>query len=254
MILALDIGNSNIKVGMFHDDVLQHRGLINTDKGGAGEKYEIEFKRVLAAYNVDYSQVTGVVISSVVPEVTNAVKDSLSFLGRKVILMNDINTKINLKITPEERKTRGTDILADIIAGVRKYKENFITIDFGTAIVVSAIGKDAEILGVSILPSAPIIINALSASCSQLIGFELKQGDRAIGKTTIDALNGGIFWLIVGGINEIVGKIKKEYGIAKVCFTGGMSRIFMEYANFDGDFEENLTLNGIYQFFKLNTE
>lgn len=255
MILIFDIGNSNIKVGAFNkNDVLLYKWVINTNKSSTKEYYKTEIKKVLEDNNVKTKDIEGIAICSVVPEITNVVKDALGFLDRKILMVKDPDTKINLKLTAEEKKTRGGDILADITAGIYKYKENFITVDFGTAIVISAIGKDAEILGVSILPSAPIIINALSTSCSQLVGFELKPTEKIIGKTTIEALSGGIFWLMAEGINGMINKLKNEYGIGKVCFTGGMSKIFRDRMSFESDFEENLTLNGIYQIFKINKE
>jgi type III pantothenate kinase len=249
MILVLDIGNSNIKIGEYQDDILKQKLIINTNKFGTVEYYEKEIKNNVIVDNVD-----GIAISSVVPEITNIIKEALNFLKCKTVVVNDLNTKINLKITQEERKTRGTDIIADITAGAHKYKENFIIADFGTAIVISVIGKNTEILGSSILPSVPIIINALAISCSQLNNFELECNDKIIGKTTIDALNGGIFWLMADGVSGIINRLKNKYNVEKVCFTGGMSRMFREYMNFESDFEENLTLNGIYQIFKLNME
>jgi type III pantothenate kinase len=254
MTLIVDIGNSNIKIGVFYNDVVEKKWVISTNKSGDSEYYETEIRLGMENHGIKQGDISGAAISSVAPEITNAVKEALGFLGCKIILLNDQNTKIELKLTPEERKFRGTDIIADITAGLHKYGENFITIDFGTAIVISGVGKNGELLGVSILPSVPIIIDALISSCSQLAGFELKQRNEILGKTTVDALNGGVFWFVTEGIGGMVNKLKKEHGIKNVCFTGGLSKMFREYMNFESDFEENLTLDGIYQFFKLNAE
>lgn len=256
MLLAVDLGNSTICLSTFSGNEIKNSWKIITIKDKDTEYYSSVIQELMRLDNFDTNKITDVIMCSVVPELTEAIKEALSFLNQKIIIVGEDGVKTNIKISKDIKDKVGTDIIADIAAGKKLYKENFIVIDMGTAVTVNVVLKGGEYVGSAFLAGSQLSVKTLSEACSQLPLVEVKKPNTFIGSTTEDAIKTGTYYGYLGAIKEIVNNIKEIHNNVdfKVILTGGKCHVFLYDLQFVDVVVPELTLQGLYEIWKLNKE
>ncbi|HSQ97254.1 MAG TPA: type III pantothenate kinase [Rickettsiales bacterium] len=255
MILTVDVGNSNIVLAVFSGEKVFKKWRIVTDKTTSKEEYETVLVQLMRFNDCNKNIIDGIVYGSVVPEVDDNLLNALKFLNKKIINVGDKNTKLNLKVRKEIKdELIGQDIVVNIIAGKKKFKENFIIIDMGTATTFDVALTDGEYAGSVIAPGAKLGSNALHTFCSQLPEVEIKKPEKVLGTNTEVLMQSGLYYGYIGLIKEIVEQIKREYKNInfKIYITGGLSVVFIHDLKFVDGFCPNLTSEGLNEVWYIN--
>jgi type III pantothenate kinase len=248
MKLIIDIGNSNIVIGIYEDNTWQQMWRIPTDKNADIHHYSLKLNNLLFEADIDFDKILQKVMSSVVPELTEMFFELLDKLNNapNILLNRTVFDKLNIQITnPQEI---GTDLVANVLASHNLYQENMIIIDFGTALTFTVVDKNGLIKGINIVPGIKTAIKSLGDNTSQLDAVPLKLPKKILGQNTIEAIQNGILLGYVGLISYMIETIKNEYGNDyKVLITGGLSSILKDKLPVIDYVNKDLTLYGIMQ-------
>lgn len=253
MILAVDIGNSNIVIGCFEADNIRLLERMSTNRNSTALEYAVLIKTVLELNGLDKATFEGGIISSVVPAVTNMVKAAIEKLTGKPPLVVGPGLKTGLKILLDNPAQLGSDRVADAVAAVSEYPCPLITIDMGTATTISVIDKNQNFIGGVIMPGLRISAESLSSRTSQLPQISLDPPKKAIGRNTIDCMRSGIVLGCAATIDGIIGKIEQELGYpCTVVSTGGHAGIVIPYCKREIIIDEKLLLKGLMILYRKN--
>lgn len=246
MLCCIDVGNTNIVIGISVNRNWIAKWRIQTVKEKMPDEYAVLFKTLLAEKNISISDINKVIISTVVPQL----KPTFNELFKRYRGVNPIflgpGIKSGIKIRTDNPKEVGADLVADAVAAYNRYQSGCIVVDFGTATTFSAISSEAELLGVAIAPGLEVSANALSLKAAQLPMIDLIAPKNCIGTNTIDSLRSGIIYGYVGLVEGLVRRIKEVVGSeASVIATGGLSRIIVPLTNCIDEVDMELTLEGL---------
>ena len=254
MLLAIDVGNTNISFGIYDKEKYIVTYRINTHPVRTADEYAALLAVLLGNKNLSLDDIDGVILCSVVP----VTYEALIRLSRKhfkcdpLVLNANLDLGIDIKYNP--KTAVGADRLANAIAAHELYKENVIVVDFGTATSFDVIDKKGDYLGGAIVPGIQISLDALFAKASKLTEIELVSPKVAIGTDTEEALLSGVIYGFAGQIDAIVKKISEELDSKpKVIATGGQSYIVTENCKYIDETINTLTLDGlniVYNRFK----
>lgn len=246
MLLAIDAGNTNIVFGIYKDGEWIHEWRFNTLPVKNKMEYEMFLRLNFLEANLKLEEVSGIVISSVVPQLNDILSDFTSplinkeplFLGPKIYGQLPVRTKRPYQI--------GTDLVANAVAGYQLYQDDIIIVDFGTALTFTVVGKDGLIQGVSIAPGLKTAIKALVGNTAQLPEVPLELPDSILGTDTIHAIQSGVLWGYVSMVEGMLEKIHAELGKkTKVVATGGLSSVLHPLHNRFDEVNRHLTLDGL---------
>lgn len=246
MLLALDIGNTNIALGVFEGKSLIEHWKIRSEQGKTSNEYEIILLNLLSLAHLDAKSIGSVIISSVVPPLTPVFQSlSQDFLNVTPLVVGP-GLKTGMPILYENPQEVGADRVVASVAAFDKYGGPAIIVDFGTATTFDAISKDGEYLGGSIAPGIQIAAEALYLKTAKLPRIEIKKPKNAIGRTTVTSMQSGLYFGYIGLVSKIIEEIKKELGEeATVISTGGFgARITPEVDSID-TYEPDLILEGL---------
>lgn len=245
MLLAIDIGNSNIAFGIYDRDWLHHWRL-NTVANKTADEYEVMFRMLIGNSQISLESIQQVILSSVVPPLTSTLKRMVTsvFQVDPLLVRPQLNTGISILIdNPQEI---GSDLLANAVAGYTLYRGNCIIVDFGTALSITVVNAQGELLGGSIAPGMESAMKALSANTAQLPFVQLTPPPHVIGKNTVHAIQSGIVLGYVGMVEFLIESIKKELkGDTKVIATGGLSEVIAPLTDKFTTIKPWLTLDGL---------
>ncbi|MEP2773685.1 MAG: type III pantothenate kinase [Fulvivirga sp.] len=242
MILAVDIGNTNIVLGIKNKD--WYTGRIQTELGKSTSYYEQKIDTWLST--IGKEKVDQVAVSSVVPALTPVVLETLKLATGKQAKLISQKVYDHLPITVENKNEIGTDLVCNSLAAFNLFKSDCVVIDFGTALTFTVI-LDAKIVGVNIAPGLKTALNALTSKAAQLDEIPLELPHSIIGKNTTTALQSGILWGYVGLVERMIERIEKEVGKSlKVVATGGLSHVLDPLKSKFEVVDEHLTLEGIH--------
>jgi type III pantothenate kinase len=246
VLLAIDVGNSNIVSGVFYgiDVIAELR--IYTDIKKTGDEYAIIISSFLNQKGIDIKQITGVIISSVVPSVLTQLKEmSIKwFREESVIVSSDLN--LNIKILYDNPQELGADRIANAVSGYSEYGGPIIIADFGTATTFDVISEDGVFLGGAIAPGIGISIEALAGRTALLPKIDLNMPSTAIGKNTLSCMQSGCYFGFLGQIEEIIRRIKSELPKEpKIVATGGLANIIAKESKLIDQIDQDLTLKGL---------
>jgi len=249
MLLAIDIGNTNIVLGVFKDDTLQFKRNISTDIRKTEDEYYVILKNFVKTEDIHKC-----IISSVVPNLNNSFTRLLNKYFNIEPIFVTCDLKLNIKFKYPNPQEIGADRIVNAVAGVEIYKPPLIIIDFGTATTFCFVDKEKNYYGGLILPGIPLQLKSLHTSTAKLPLVEIKNPEELIGKSTIKAIQSGIYYQTVGSINYIIHLLKKEYDEnSKVLITGGLGALFVDKINnSDVILDKNLTLKGLNIIYNLN--
>lgn len=253
MLLTVDVGNTNTVLGVYDRDDLKFISRFSTSKNATGDEFAVTIKAMLYLHGISEKSITGSIISSVVPQITDCLASALTFLfGTSPIIVGPgIKTGLNIKI--DNPAQLGADLLVDSVAASVKYPKPCIVIDMGTATTLTVVNEKNEFLGGAIMPGLGISLDALSSRTSQLPGIALAKPHRTIGRNTIECMQSG---LVLGCASMLDGMIERfENELGQKCFvvaTGGLAPVITSLATHDITFDDNLLLDGLKILYENN--
>ncbi len=254
MILAVDIGNSNIVIGGIEEMEILFEARLRTDSTKTSDEYCIDLKMILEVYGVQSSQVEGAIISSVVPQVMNSMKTALKKLTGHTALVVGPGLKTGLNIKIENPAQTGADLVVGSVAALREHKAPIIVIDMGTATTVTVIDETGAFIGGSICPGVKISLDALTERTALLPGLQLDQPKRAIGKNTIDCMRSGIMLGNACMLDGLIARFEEEIGSkATVVATGGIAKFIIPMCRTPIIYDKDLLLKGLAILYRDNT-
>lgn len=253
MILAIDMGNTNIVIGGIDSTKTYFVERITTNHVKTGLEYAINIKNILEIHNVDKSQVEGAIMSSVVPPLnaalSSAVKKIFGFHPKLV----GSGMKTGLNILMDNPKTVGSDMIVDAVAAIREHPCPIIIIDMGTATTLSVVDKNGCYIGGVILPGLRLSLDTLSSKTAQLPSISLDIPSKVIGKNTIDCMRSGIMYGNASMIDGIIDRMEEELGqSATLVATGGLSRFVTPLCRHSIIYDEALLLKGLLILYEKN--
>ncbi len=254
MLLAVDVGNTNIVLGLFEGEELLTNWRISTDKSKTADELGMLITQLFSYNKLDVKLVSDVIISSVVPSIMY----SLQHMSRKyfeseaIVIGPGIKTGMNVKY--DNPKQVGADRIVNAVAGFKKYGGPIIIVDFGTATTFCAINERKEYLGGTIAPGIKISSDALYQRAAKLTKVELVKPDRVICKNTNESIQSGVTLGYVGLVEYIVKRMKKELNApdCKVIATGGLAQMISDESDCIDHIDKMLTLEGLLFIYELN--
>ena len=250
MILALDIGNTNIVIGCIDREKTYFIERLSTVRTKTELEYAVDIKTVLDLYRIKRSDMEGAIISSVVPQITNIVK-VLGNNSKVMVLGPGVKTGLNIKM--DNPGQLGADLVADAVAGISEYPTPLIIIDMGTATTASVVDADKQYIGGMILPGVGVSLDALTQRASQLSGIGIEEPKRVIGKNTLECMKSGVLYSSAGALDGIIGRIEEELGEkTTVVATGGLAKKIVPYCKRDIILDEDLLLKGLLVIYEKN--
>ena len=255
MILAVDIGNSNIVIGGVEGDDILFEARLRTDPTKTSDEYCIDLKMILEVYEADPKAVEGAIISSVVPQVLNSIKTALKKLTRKDALVVGPGLKTGLNIKIENPAQTGADLVVGCVAALRQHKPPMIVIDMGTATTMIALDETGAFIGGCIAPGVKISMDALTGRTALLPGLQLDQPKKAIGRNTIDCMRSGIMLGSACMLDGMVQRMEEELGSkATVVITGGIAKFVIPMCRTPMIYDKDLLLKGLVTLYRENTK
>mgnify|MGYP005792130905 CR=1 FL=1 len=253
MILAIDIGNTNIVVGCVDEGKTYFIERLSTDRSKTELEYAIVIKNVLDIYGISPEELEGGIVSSVVPQITTIVKIAAEKIVKKEILVVGPGVKTGLNILMDNPAQLGSDLVADAVAGIHEYPVPLIIFDMGTATTVSVVDRNKNYIGGMILPGIQTSLDALTARAAQLQGIGLEPPRRTIGKNTIECMKSGVINGNAACVDGVITRIQKELGEkATVLATGGLARSIVPYCQEQVILDDDLLLKGLLVIYRKN--
>ena len=253
MLLCFDIGNTNIKLGLFDDDHLCNRWRIATDRARLTDEYAMLIFNLFTSAGIDPRQVTGCAISSVVPGLTAVFADLSHYYFKQQALVLNSQTVTGIRIKTDYPAEVGSDLIVNALAARHLYGAPAIVIGFGTATTFVAVSAQGDIEGVAIAPGITTSGDSLFHAASALPQVALSRPTTAIGKNTIQSLQAGFIFGFVGLVEGLVGRIQSELGgHAHVIATGGLAELIAPETHVIEATEPDLALIGLRLMVELN--
>ena len=251
-IIAIDVGNSETTIGVGNSQSWQGYRF-TTRKTVTSDELLMMFKTIIDNPLIKEGLIEGAIICSVVPEITNSVSEATSRFISKDVLIVGPGVKTGLKVNIDNPKELGPDRIANSIGGYSKVSSEVIVVDLGTATTFDIVNTKKEYLGGSIAPGIKISLDALTSKTSSLKSVELETPKNVIGKNTYEAIQSGLILGHTSMIDSMIEKIILESGLKpKIFITGGLGKVIQPLLNIKSKYEEDLTLDGLEEIYKLN--
>lgn len=246
MLLCIDIGNTNIKLGLYREKTLITHWRIFTDVKKLADEYAVVMLSLFESENIDKDEISGCAISSVVPELTIAFRDLVRrHLKQEPLIVSAAAGRV-MKVNADNPSEVGADLIANAVGAVSLYGAPVIVIGFGTATTFSAVSADGNFEGVAIAPGIITGTESLISHGAMLPQVDLHRPEHAIGKNTILSLQSGIIFGFAALVEGMVARIQDELGgNARVVATGGLARLIAREVHCIDAYEPELTLEGV---------
>ena len=253
MILAIDIGNTNIVVGCIDDEKTYFIERLSTVRTKTELEYAVDLKTVLDIYHIKKTDIEGCIISSVVPQITDIARLAAEKILKKEVMVLGPGVKTGLNIMMDNPGQLGADMVADAVAGLASYPVPFIVIDMGTATTVSVVNDKKQYIGGMILPGVGVSLDALTSRASQLSGISIDAPKHIIGKNTIECMKSGVLYSNAAALDGIVERIEEELGQrTTVIATGGLAKKIVSHCKREIILDEDLLLKGLMVIYEKN--
>ena len=242
MILALDIGNTNVVLGCIADGKILFTERMATDSGKTELDYAISLKMVLELREIKVSEITGAIIGSVVPPVTSLMREAIN-----------VDMNIGLEVLMDNPSSVGTDLIVGAVAGINRYPVPLILIDMGTATTICVVNENKQYIGGMILPGIGVSMNSLTSRTAQLPRISLDPPKRLIGKNTVECMQSGALYGNASCIDGMVDRIQEELGQeATIVATGGLAKRIIPLCRHRIELDDELLLRGLWIIYEKN--
>lgn len=253
MLLAVDIGNTNIVFGLFKEGQLQMHWRIRTERNRTTDEYWVLVQEFIRLNSADPEIIDALIVSCVVPPLVPVFEElSRKFFDTEALVVGP-GIKTGIPILYKNPLEVGADRIVNAVAGFEKYGGPLILVDFGTATTFDAVSARGEYLGGAIAPGIRISLEALFRNTAKLSPVDLAVPERVIGRSTMESIQSGTVYGFVGMIDSIVERMQKELGApAKVVGTGGLIRVIGEQVKSIQTVDDFLTLDGLRIIYERN--
>ncbi len=253
MLLVIDIGNTNIKFGLFKDEDLVMLARVSTDRTKTSDEFAGEFHALLSVYGFDKSQIDGCIISSVVPQVLRTVQHAIKrAVGVEPLVVGPgIKTGLNIKI--DNPSSTGADLVTGCVAALHMYGAPTIVLSLGTATTIIVLDKSGAMIGGAISPGVSISMTALSDKTALLPSVAMEAPEKVIGKNTDECIRSGVVLGNASMIDGMIDRINKEMGCeCTVVATGGIAQDIIPSCSHDIIIRDDLMLQGLRIIYNKN--
>ncbi len=253
MILTIDVGNTHTLFGIFEKDNLTLTARMATDRQKTADEYAIAIRNLLSLHTLSATDISGAIISSVVPQLSPAFRRAVKMLCDCKVFIVGPGVKTGLHIGIDNPAQLGADLVCVSVAAQHKYPLPSIVFDLGTATTISALDKNGTMLGGSILTGVNTALNALAQSTAQLPHISLEGQVPTIGSNTIDSMRSGAVLGAAAMIDGMIARYREVLGEnAFVIATGGLAPIILPHCKQTIQLDENLLLEGLYLIYQRN--
>lgn len=253
MLLTIDIGNTNIVLGVFDKEKLLKTWRLQTDQEQRSEEYRNKLKQLFAQEHLSSDSIHGVIIGSVVPILTPKFVSLSGQLFSCQTVIVGANSKLPITLAVDNPNEVGADIIANAVAAHEQYPSNdVIVVDFGTATTFDVVTKKGEYVGSVFAPNIKAMATSLTQSAALLPTISVAKPKAVIGKNSVDCIISGIVYGYIGLVEGILHRIKTEYKQAIIIATGGYSNVITGELSSITVTIENLTLEGLCMIYRMN--
>ena len=253
MLLAIDIGNTNIVIGCIRDDTIVFKARIATDRTRTSDQYGVEIKNMVEAYGVRLDEIEDCIISSVVPPVFNSVKTGvIKVIGKQPMVVGP-GLKTGLNIHVDVPGQVGSDRIVIAVAALAEYQAPLVLMDLGTATTIEVVEPENVYMGGVIFPGVMVSLDALTSRAAQLPGISLDKPKSVIGRNTVDCMRSGMMYGTAAMIDGVVERIEEELGHPSTLIaTGGLAQFITPLCKHKIILEKELLLKGLNIIYKKN--
>ena len=253
MVLLLDLGNTNLYVGVYHNGSLVKEYRTNSDVNKSSDEYSDIIRAFFIANFLDPSEFKGAILASVIPSLTQVLARMVNKLLNVKCMIVGKSLKSGLSIRIDNPNELGTDLVADSVGGKAKYGYPLLITDMGTATKILAIDKNGNFVGCVIAPGIKVAMMALTKKSAQLMDIDLVAPEKVLGKNSPDSLNSGSIYGNIAMIEGMNKMMEKELGYpCKKVITGGYSNLLKEHIDKEFVHDPTLILEGLYQIYLKN--
>ena len=256
MFFAIDVGNTNIKIGIFDGKNLITTFRMNSQIVHTTDEYGLMLKQIPEVQGIDLTKIEGAIISSVVPKVMESLHNAIvKYFGIKPIIVGP-GIKTGIKLTSSNPKEVGADRLVDVVSGYEKYGGPLLVIDFGTATTYNLVTADGSFSVGITAPGVKISAKALWEDAASRPEIEIKKPSSILATETVTSMQAGLIYGQIGATKYIIEQVKKEMGYdnLKVVATGGMGSIISPEVEEIDYYDINLTIDGLRILYEKNTK
>lgn len=256
MLLVIDVGNTNIVLGVYEGEKLIYDWRIATEKDRTSDEYGLLFEQIFKYHSLCPKNVENVIVSSVVPTLMHTLSAmSIKYFNREPIIVGP-GVKTGMNIRYDNPREVGADRIVNAVAGYEKYGGPLIIVDFGTAITFCAISKEGDYLGGAIAPGIRISSEALFSRTAKLPKVELLKPETVIAKNTVNSIQAGLVYGYVGLVDYIIERMIKELReegeVKTIIGTGGFSTLIASESKYINKIDKLLTLDGLRIIYERN--
>ncbi|MGH9226733.1 MAG: type III pantothenate kinase [Acidimicrobiales bacterium] len=252
MLLAIDAGNTQTVVGLYDGDKLLEPWRLATDAERTSDEHALIIRQLLDLQAATFAEVTGIVVSSTVPRLTNGLREMADRYFSATAVFLEPGTRTGMPILYENPKEVGPDRIANAVGAFDLYGGPVIVVDFGTATTVDATSAAGEYLGGAIMPGIEISLDALFARAAALSRIKLVAPKRVIGKSTIESVQSGTLYGFGAAVDGLCRRFADELGPSKVVSTGGLGELLAPFSEAIEQHDPWLTLHGLRLIYERN--
>lgn len=256
MIITVDIGNTNIKIGLFDSDNLVHSFKMTSDTTRTSDEYLALLTQLLNYWGVDTAVIKGGIISSVIPQLDYTFSHVLNYAFHFIPMVVGVGTKTGIDIRYDNPRELGTDRIITCVGALNKYQPPFLLVDFGTATTYNVVNSNRQYLGGAITVGIRTSADALANAASKLHHVDLEVPTKVVATNTTNAIQSGILYGAVGQVKYMIDSIKKEcnYTNMTVIATGGLSKLVYDIEPVFNHIDKSLSLYGLYHIYCINNK
>jgi type III pantothenate kinase len=253
VLLAVDVGNTNIVYGLFEGERLAHQFRVESARGRTADEYAVQLRALLDMHGIAPSFVQAAIVACVVPSLTDPMVQLVQRAFSRDALVVGPGIRTGMAILIENPREVGADRIADAVAGYDRAKGGVIVVDFGTSTNFDVVTPKGEYLGGVLAPGLQISADALFARAAKLPRVEIARPPKVVGKNTVHAMQSGIVYGYVGLVDGIVERLLAELGFpCAVIATGGLAPLIAPLSKTIGEVDDHLTLTGLRILYERN--